>query len=155
MLATIKKLLGADEKENEDIRPQKKELEKMQFKLQALAQTLKGGILNRKKSLHGAEREFELFVKKTKELQEELAACENKCQCCPNQVELNKARNIIITLIASLRDVKADLQFHELLVKREHNKIKDGEIELKDAHEKLRSISRDLDVLHLKGGCMK
>jgi hypothetical protein len=54
-----------------------------------------------------------------------------------------------------LKDVEAYLQFHELLVKREHNRIKDGEIELKDVHEKLHSISRDLDVLHLKGGRTK
>jgi hypothetical protein len=33
--------------------------------------------------------------------------------------------------------------------------IKDGEIELKDVREKLCSISRDLDVMHLKGGHMK
>jgi len=38
----------------------------MQFELQALAQTLKGGMSNRKKSLHGVEREFELLVKKIK-----------------------------------------------------------------------------------------
>ncbi len=31
----------------------------------------------------------------------------------------------------------------------------DGKIELKDVHEKLCFISRDLDVLHLKGGCTK
>ncbi len=59
---------------------------------------------------------------------------------CPNPIELDKARSTITTLIASLRDVEANLQFHELLVKKEHNKIKDGEIELKDVHEKLRSI---------------
>jgi hypothetical protein len=84
-----------------------------------------------------------------------LAACENKCQSCPNLVKLEKIRSTITTLIASLKDVEVDLQFHELLVKREHNRIKDGEIEFKDVHEKLRSISRDLDVLHLKGGRLK
>ncbi len=40
-------------------------------------------------------------------------------------------------------------------MKKEHNNIKDGEIELKDVHEKLHSISRDCDVLHLKGGRTK
>ncbi len=84
-----------------------------------------------------------------------MAACENKCQSCPNPVKLDKVRSIVTTLITSLKDVEVDLQFHELLVKREHNKIKNGEIELKDVHEKLHSISKDLDVLYLKGGCTK
>ncbi len=84
-----------------------------------------------------------------------MVACESKCQGCPNPVHLDKTRSIVTTLIASLKDVEANLQFHELLVKREHNKIKDGEIELKDVHGKLCFISRDLDVMHLKGGRMK
>jgi hypothetical protein len=88
-------------------------------------------------------------------LQEELVGYESKCQGCPNLIKLDKTKNNVTTLIASLRVVQADLQFHKLLLKREHNRIKDGEVELKDVHEKLRSISRDLDVLHLKGGCMK
>jgi hypothetical protein len=33
--------------------------------------------------------------------------------------------------------------------------IKDGEVELGYVHEKLHSISRDLDVLHLKSGRIK
>jgi hypothetical protein len=40
-------------------------------------------------------------------------------------------------------------------VKRELNKIKDGEVELKDVHERLHSISKDLDVLDLKCGRTK
>jgi hypothetical protein len=40
-------------------------------------------------------------------------------------------------------------------VKRELNMIKDGEVEFKDVHERLHSISRDLDVLNLKCGCTK
>jgi hypothetical protein len=112
-------------------------------------------MLDRNKSLKGAEREFEFLVKKAKELREELATCESKCQGCPNPIELGKVRNIVTTLIASLMVVKVDLQFHDLLVKREHNMIKDGEIELKDVHEMIHSIYRDLDVLHLKGGHMK
>jgi hypothetical protein len=40
----------------------------MQSKLQALTQILKGGMLDRKKSLQGVEREFELLVEKAKEL---------------------------------------------------------------------------------------
>jgi len=68
---------------------------------------------------------------------------------------LDKSKSIVSTLITSLRDVETNLHFHELLVKREHIKIKDGEIEVKDVHEKLLFISRDLDVLHLKGGHMK
>jgi hypothetical protein len=50
VLATVKKLFEGAKKENEDI-PQKIELEKVQSKLQALTQTLEGGMLNRKKSL--------------------------------------------------------------------------------------------------------
>jgi hypothetical protein len=112
-------------------------------------------MLDRNKSLKGAEREFEFLVEKAKELREELVACVTKCQGCPNPVELGKVKSIVTTLIASLRAVEVDLQFHDLLVKREHNMIKDGEIELKDVHEMLCSIYRDLDVLHLKGGHMK
>jgi hypothetical protein len=40
-------------------------------------------------------------------------------------------------------------------VKRELNKIKDGEVEPKDVHERLHSISKDLDVLDLKCGRTK
>ncbi len=84
-----------------------------------------------------------------------MVGCESKCKGCPNLIKLDKAKNNVTTLIASLKDVERDLQFHKLLLNREHNRIKDGEVELKDVHEKLRSIFRDLDVLHLKGGCMK
>jgi hypothetical protein len=50
---------------------------------------------------------------------------------------LEKTRATITTLTASLKDVEVDLKFHELLMKRELNKIKDGEVvELKDVHEK-------------------
>ncbi len=54
-----------------------------------------------------------------------------------------------------LKDVETNLQFHEILMKKECNMIKDGEVEFKDVHEKLHSISRDLDVLHLKSGRIK
>jgi hypothetical protein len=46
-------------------------------------------MLDRKKSLQGVEREFELLVEKAKELWEELATCESKCQGCPNPIELD------------------------------------------------------------------
>jgi hypothetical protein len=42
----------------------------VQYELQAFAQTLEGGMLDRKKSLHEANKEFELLVEKTKELRE-------------------------------------------------------------------------------------
>jgi hypothetical protein len=58
-------------------------------------------------------------------------------------------------LAASLKEMKGDLQFHELLLRRESSKVKDGEIELKDAHERLQKVSKDLDVLELKGGQTK
>jgi len=54
-----------------------------------------------------------------------------------------------------LKDVEENLQFNELLMKRELNMIKDGEVELRNVHEKLHSVSRDLDVLHLKSGRIK
>jgi hypothetical protein len=68
LLAIINKLLEGVDKENEDILPQKIELEKVQFELQALAQTSKGGMLDRKKSIHGTNNEFELLVEKAKKL---------------------------------------------------------------------------------------
>lgn len=41
-------------------------------------------------------------------------------------------------------------------MKRKLNKINDGEVELKDVHEKLHCIFRpNLDVLHLKNGRTK
>jgi hypothetical protein len=51
LLALVKKLLDSAKKENEDILIQKIDLEKVQFELQTLTQTLEGGMLNRKKSL--------------------------------------------------------------------------------------------------------
>ncbi len=54
-----------------------------------------------------------------------------------------------------MKDVEANLQFHELLVKRELNIIKDGEVKFRDVHEKLHYVSKDLDVLHLKSGRIK
>jgi hypothetical protein len=68
---------------------------------------------------------------------------------------LDKTKAIITTLTTSLKDVEVDLQFHELLMKRELNMIKDGEVELKDVHERLHYVSRDLDVLDLKCGHTK
>jgi hypothetical protein len=68
---------------------------------------------------------------------------------------LDKIKTIVTTLATSLKDVEVHLQFHELLVKKELNKIKDGEVELKDVHERLHSISKDLDVLDLKCGHTK
>jgi hypothetical protein len=49
----------------------------MQSKLQTFTQSLEGGTLDRKKSLKGAEKEFELLIEKAKELREELVACES------------------------------------------------------------------------------
>jgi hypothetical protein len=66
-------------------------------------------MLDRKNSLQGVEREFELLVEKATKLQKELAACESKCQGCPNTVELDKTKSIVTTLIASLRDVETNL----------------------------------------------
>jgi hypothetical protein len=57
---------------------------------------------------------------------------------------LDKTKATIITLTASLKDVEVDLQFHELPMKRELNKIKDGEVELKDVHERLHYVFRIL-----------
>ncbi len=51
----------------------------MKSNLQVLTLSLEGGMLNRKKSLQGAKKDFELLVEKTIELQEELSACESKC----------------------------------------------------------------------------
>jgi hypothetical protein len=36
-------------------------------------------------------------------------------------------------------------------LKREFTKVKDREIELKDVHERLQKVSKDLDVLELRG----
>ncbi len=69
-----------------------------------------------------------------------MATCENKCKGCTNPTKLDKTRSTVITLIASLIDVEANLQFHELLVKWELNKINDGEVELKGVHEKLHFV---------------
>jgi hypothetical protein len=85
-----------------------------------------------------------------------LATCESKCKGCSNPTKLDKTRSIITTFITSLKVVESNLQFHELLVKRELNKINDGEVELKDVHEKLHSIFRlDFNVLYLKSGRTK
>ncbi len=84
-----------------------------------------------------------------------MVACESKCQGCLDLVKLGKEKNIVTTLIASLKVVETDLQFHDLLVKKEHNRIKDGEIEFNDVHEMLHFTFKDRDVLHLKGGHMR
>jgi len=54
-----------------------------------------------------------------------------------------------------LKDVEANLQFHEILMNKELNMIKDEEVGLRDVHEKLHSVSKDLDVLHFKSGHIK
>ncbi len=82
-----------------------------------------------------------------------MATCESKCKGCSNPTKLDKIYCHYIN--CKLKDVEANLQFHELLMKRELNMIKDGEVELRDVHEKLHSVSRDLDVLHLKSGRIK
>jgi chromosome segregation ATPase len=110
-------------------------------------------MLDRKKSLQGVEIFFELLVEKAKELREELSTCESKCQVCPKK--LDKTRATITTLTASLKDLEVDLQFHEKLVKRELNKIKDGEVDFKDVHERFHFVSKDLNVLDLKCSCTK
>jgi len=51
VLALVNKLFDGAKKENEDILLQKIDLKKVQFDLQTFTQTLKGGMLNRKKSL--------------------------------------------------------------------------------------------------------
>jgi hypothetical protein len=48
--------------------------------------------------------------------------------------------------------VEGDLQFHELLLRRESTRVKDREIELKDAHERLQKVQKIFGVLELKGG---
>jgi hypothetical protein len=58
---------------------------------------------------------------------------------------------LVTKLAASLKEVEGDLQFHELLLKRESTRVMDEEIELKDVHERLQKVSKDLDVLELKG----
>ncbi len=58
---------------------------------------------------------------------------------------------MVTKLAASLKEVEGDLQFHELLLKRESTRVMDEEIELKDVHERLQKVSKDLDVLELKG----
>ncbi len=62
---------------------------------------------------------------------------------------------MVTKLAASLREVEGDLQFHELLFRRESTKVKDREIELKDVHERLQKVSKGFDVLELKGGQTK
>jgi hypothetical protein len=37
-------------------------------------------------------------------------------------------------------------------LRKQSTRVKDGEIELKDVHERLHKVSKDLDVLELKGG---
>jgi hypothetical protein len=68
---------------------------------------------------------------------------------------LDKTKATVTTLATSLKDVEVDSQFHELLMKRELNMIKDGEVEFKDVHERLHYVYRDLDVLDLKCGHTK
>jgi hypothetical protein len=51
VLASVRKLLEGAEKKNEDIPPQKTNLEKVKSNLQVLALSLEGGMLDRKKSL--------------------------------------------------------------------------------------------------------
>jgi hypothetical protein len=59
---------------------------------------------------------------------------------------------LVIKLVVSLREVEGDLQFHELLLRRESTRVKDREIELKDAHERLQKVQKIFGVLELKGG---
>jgi hypothetical protein len=40
-------------------------------------------------------------------------------------------------------------------LRRKSTRVKNGEIELKDVHGRLQKVSKDLDVLELKGGQTK
>jgi len=111
-------------------------------------------MLEKKKSLLATKKSFESLVQEMRELQKELVTCERKCQGCSNLVELDQVRVTTTKLAANLKDVKVELQFHELLlVKREFNKVKDGKVEFKNVNERLQHVSKDLDALVLKGNC--
>jgi hypothetical protein len=67
---------------------------------------------------------------------------------------LDQVRVTTTKLVANLKDVEVELQFHELLlVQREFNKVKDGKVEFKNVNERLQHVSKDLDALVLKGNC--
>jgi len=89
------------------------------------------------KSLQATKRSNECIFKNAKELKDNLAMCENKCQGSSNPTDVDQARALVTKLAASLKEVEGDLQFHELLLRKESTRVKDGEIELKDAHERL------------------
>ncbi len=112
-------------------------------------------MVERKKSLLVAKRSNECLLNNAKELKDDLAICENKYQGSSNPANVDQARTLVTKLATNLREMKGDLQFHELLLRRESTRVKDGEIELKDVHKRLQKVSKDLDVLELKGGQTK
>ncbi len=69
--------------------------------------------LEKKKSLLATKKSFESLVQEMRELQNELVACERKCQGCSNLVELDQIKVTITKLGANLKDVEVELQFHK------------------------------------------
>ncbi len=87
--------------------------------------------------MQATKRSNERLFKNAKELKDNLAMCENKCQGFSNPIDVDQAKALVTKLATSLKEVEGDLQFHELLLRKESTRVKDGEIELKDAHERL------------------
>jgi hypothetical protein len=82
----------------------------MKFDMQALVQTLEGGLVERKKSLHVAKRNNECLLNNVKELKDNLAICENKYQGFSNPRNVDQAKTLVTKLLASLREMKGDFQ---------------------------------------------
>ncbi len=62
-----------------------------------------------KKSLQVAKRSNECLLINAKELREDFAMCENKCQGFSNPINVDQARALVIKMAPSLREMEGDL----------------------------------------------
>ncbi len=115
----------------------KKKLGKNEIWYASLCTNIRRRLGWKEKSLQVVEKSNECHLNNVKELRDDLAMCENKYQGSSNPTNVGQVITLVTKLAASLKEMKGDLQFHELLLISESSKVKDGEIELKDAHERL------------------
>jgi hypothetical protein len=66
-------------------------------------------LVERKKSLQVTKKNNERLLKNAKELRDDMAMCENKCQGSSNLVDVDQGRALVIKLVASLIEVEGDL----------------------------------------------
>jgi hypothetical protein len=108
-LALVRRLLENVENESAYLPLTKENLEKMKYDMQALVQTLERSLVERKKSLQVVEKSNECLLNNAKELRDNMAMCENKCQGSSNLINVDQERTLVIKLATSLKEMEGDL----------------------------------------------